>query len=240
MDLEEAIADLVEHLDIPTRSETAGRPDTPVEPRWRWSRRLAGVSVAAAAAVVVAVAFAVPESRSAVLRFFRTGSITITRHDTLPPATQRPLTSALGEPVAIPEAQRRLGVRLLLLPSTASPTGRLIFQHAYARPGVAALTYSTAHGRVVLTEVAYQDIDVVKKLIGPKTRIKPVRVSGLLGYWLTAAPHVLELQDETGRLKQIHLLVRGNVLVWQRHDLSLRLEGALQKREALRLAEQLR
>src|SRR5438105_8225808 len=59
-----------------------------------WRRRAPLVLALAAAAV--AAAFAVPQSRSAILDFFGLGGVTVEHVQTLPPAEQRPLAEGLG------------------------------------------------------------------------------------------------------------------------------------------------
>src|SRR5215475_9213919 len=88
--------------DIASRLELAPRPSR------RW------VAVAAVAIVVaIAAAFAVPQSRSAILRFFHLGGVTVEQVETLPPAEQRPLGAALGQAVGDVDARRALGAPFL-------------------------------------------------------------------------------------------------------------------------------
>ena len=78
-------------------------------------------------------------------------------------------------------------------------------------------------------------IELVKKLVEPRTTITPVAVAGQQGYFLSGATHFLYLaptdvvQDERIRLAR-------NVLLWQHGRLTLRLEGDLTVREALLIA----
>src|SRR3981081_4438491 len=74
---------------------------------------------AAIALAAVAAAFAVPQSRGAILRFFDIGADKIQFVDTLPPAQQRALDAGLGSPTTLVNAQRL--VPALLLPQLASP-----------------------------------------------------------------------------------------------------------------------
>lgn len=71
--------------------------------RQRWW--LALVPVAAA----LAAAFAVPDSRGAILRFLRLGGVTVERVGVLPPAEERPLAATLGVPVSEADAAVVLG-----------------------------------------------------------------------------------------------------------------------------------
>src|SRR4051794_39681458 len=111
-------------------------PPTPhlrlaLEPgRRRRSRRPLAAAVALALVAVVA-AFAVPQSRAAILRFFHLGGETIQFVRTLPPAGERPLGAGLGPPVS--EAEARARIPALLLPRVA---GRL---RLHERAGVVSV-----------------------------------------------------------------------------------------------------
>ena len=54
-----------------------------------------------------------PQSRSAILRFFHLGGVTVVRVETLPPAQERPLAAGLGSAVTDAEAERTLGAPFL-------------------------------------------------------------------------------------------------------------------------------
>ena len=61
-------------------------------------------------------------------------------------------------------------------------------------------------------------------------RIEPAEVNGQQGIWLTGAPHLFVFPGAPPRLA-------GNVLIWQRGGLTLRLEGRLTKAQAVELAQ---
>src|SRR5260370_21799841 len=89
------------------------RPESRVfEPRAIRSRWPLAVAIAFAA---LAAAFAVPQSRAAILDLFDFGGVTIERVDTLPTAQERPLAADLGPGVTPAQALNYLG-RLPLLP----------------------------------------------------------------------------------------------------------------------------
>src|SRR2546421_10905363 len=68
-------------------------------------RRALGAGVALAVVALVA-AFAVPQSRSAILRFFHLRGVTVERVGTLPRAEERPLAAGLGS--AIDDARAKI------------------------------------------------------------------------------------------------------------------------------------
>jgi hypothetical protein len=73
------------------------------------------------------------------------------------------------------------------------------------------------------------------KFLGPGTHAASVTVNGAPGLWITGAPHVLAWNDG-GVFQQQKLRLVGNVLLWNRGALLLRIEGARTLAEALRLA----
>src|ERR1700693_5069571 len=73
--------------------------------------------VGAIAFAAVAAAFAVPQSRGAILRFFDIGADKIQFVDTLPPAQARPLGASLGTPTTLAGAR-------VLVPALLRPPGQ--------------------------------------------------------------------------------------------------------------------
>jgi len=76
-------------------------------------RRRVRAVVAVALVAALAAAFAVPQSRSAILRFFHLGGVTVVRVETLPPAAARNLR--LSKAYTSAWRQARFGIRLLLM-----------------------------------------------------------------------------------------------------------------------------
>jgi hypothetical protein len=96
------------------RSLEIAWPETP-EFRVRFERRRRRWPVAVAvAAAALAAAFAVPQSRGAILRLLHLGAVTIERVDRLPAAEERPLGAYLGPVVDPTAAADELGRRPLV------------------------------------------------------------------------------------------------------------------------------
>ena len=95
------------------------------------------------------------------------------------------------------------------------------------RPG---LPRSTAGVGALLTILPGGDIGIVKKLLGGGTSIEGVDVNGAFGAFISGDPHVIE---PPGRLA-------GNTLLWVSGDTTYRLESALGRDAALRLARSVR
>jgi hypothetical protein len=218
-------------LERELRSLSIEWPETPalrpeLEPRRRVPRPL--VVALAAAVLAIAVALAVPPARSAILRFFHIGGVTVERVETLPEATARSLEAGLGPERSLDEAARVAGFTPVLPPGVD-------LRRAYARPGVIAIPLG---GGRLLTELSggVNGFMLSKKFVAGATRIEPVQVNGHDGLWLEGGPHVLVYLDENGRPIARTLRLAGNTLVWQVGARTFRLEGPLTQEQALALA----
>ena len=110
-ELERALVVLGRELDLPPEPDLRSRVRDRIERRPRYRRALVP---ALALLVALGIALAVPDARSAILRFFNLGAVTIERVETLPTARERPLTAGLGPALSLREAEARSGVSLVL------------------------------------------------------------------------------------------------------------------------------
>ena len=194
---------------------------------WRW--------VALAAAIIaLATAFSVPSARTSILRFFHIEGATVERVETLPPAQERSRAGGLGRRMSLHEAERFLGFHLLLPPLAAEPP-------AYLLDGVLATVILRVDGRpVLLSEYAARDYGLLKKSVGDKAVVEPVRVAGEPGLWLEGPPHTLTYFSASGEFRQRTVKIHGNVLLWTHGPVTVRLEGRISKAQALRVARRIR
>src|SRR5438093_11036646 len=126
-ELERALVALGRELDLPLEPDLRARVAGRIERRSRY-RRVAVLALALLAAL--GIALAVPPARSAILRFFHVGAVTIERVETLPVARERPLAAGLGPALSLHDAEARSGVPLVL----AGPRPRRF----YAQSGLIA------------------------------------------------------------------------------------------------------
>jgi hypothetical protein len=213
-ELEHALASL--EIDWPaTPSFELRAPERP-------ARRRIVLALAVAVVVAVAAAFAVPQSRGAILRFLHLGGETIERVHTLPPASDRSLRASLGFRISRAEGARLLGRPFAVADAQLYRTDVV----------VSALL----PGDVLLSELRTGDNPIIlKKYVGGATDVEEVVVEpGLTGLWIHGAHHVFIAPQLPARFA-------GNTLVWQREGITFRLEGkSLRLAEALRLARTLR
>jgi hypothetical protein len=203
-------------------------------PWWRKRRQALAVALAVLAVAAAAV-MAVPSARTAILRFFHIGAVTVERVETLPQANERPLTAGLGRPLRPEAAARRAGFRMWLPPLRKPP------ERIYVRDGLqSAILDVPDAGPVLLTEIRGRQFGFAKKLVQPRTRMEEVTVNGFFGLWIEGAAHVIIFEGRSGRIQEVATRLAGNVLVWEQNGLTLRIEGELTKAQALKLGRSLR
>jgi hypothetical protein len=227
MSLETELRRLGAEVDWPETPRLAPRVAAALPSRHRlpWRRGFAlGLAVLL---VALAAAFAVPQSRGAILRFLHLGGVTVERVERLPRAQQRPLGADIGPIVTRAAAEQLLGGELFLPPLDPLPP-------LHAQGMFVSLLFLDHGEPVQLSELAGSDEGIYKKLAVGSTRIRFVDVDGRQGLWLAGARHVVGFPKIPPRLA-------GNVLIWQSGGLTLRLEGRrLTLHDALGVAHSLR
>jgi hypothetical protein len=227
-ELEQALVALGRELDIPPEPDLRSRVRERIERRPLYRRAF----VLALAAIVVAlgIALVVPPARSAILRFFHIGAVTIERVETLPAAREASLAAGLGPALPLREAEARSGVPLVL----AGPRP----QRFYAQPGLIATLLRYGGKPVLLAELQGNQMGVVKKFATPNTRIGPAPI-GSFGIWIEGGKHVLTWAAASGEIRQLPGRLAGNVLIWTEGNRTYRLEGALNMGQMLELGRQI-
>ena len=185
-------------------------------------------------AVAVGAAFAVPQARTTILKWFHLRGATVERVETLPPAVERSQAGGLGRPLAPDAAERVVGFELALPPGMKP-------RRVYVLDGALASVVLRSEGRpLLLSEYSSGNFDLLKKSVGGRSVIQPVLVNGARGLWLEGGPHTLTYFNSRGEFRQRTVTIRGNVLLWIHGQLTLRLEGRLTKAEALRIGRLIR
>lgn len=186
----------------------------------------------AALVAAVATAFAVPQARSAILRFFHLGGATVVRVETLPATAERSRAGGLGRELSFPRAERQAGERFRLPPGQRP-------QRAFVLGDSLVTVVLRYHGRaVLLSEFPSFGPGSLRKLVAAEQRVEGTHVNGARALWIEG-PHAFEYFGRNG-FAQAPVRVRGNVLLWLRGPLTLRLEGPLTKTQALELARRVR
>jgi hypothetical protein len=234
--LELRLRALGRELELPPEPDLAAGILGQLEGRRPFQWRPAAALALALVAIAVATAFAVPQARTAILRFFHLGGATVIRVETLPPAVERKHAGGLGTPVPRVEAERRLGFRLALPRFAGSGPQRVYV----IRESVGTVVVRWHGRRVLLSEFSSFGETGLKKLAANATIIDPVELNGRAGLWLEGGPHTLTYFDRELGYRESTILIRGNVLLWLRGKLTLRLEGNLIRSQAIELARTIR
>jgi hypothetical protein len=171
-----------------------------------------------------------PGARSAFLEIFQIRGATVERVETLPSIPAQRLD--FGERVSREGAVRRAGFELLDLGDEPDAI--------FLRPdGLASVVYGDpARPRLVLSQARGAIYDgFIRKTGGRGTTILNVTVDGEPGLFVDGDEHFVMFLDENGSISDELTYLAGTVLLWNRGDLLLRLEGDLTRDEALELAE---
>lgn len=261
-----ALEDLAAHLVWPDepdlgsviRDRLSPAPQRSNQPR---QRRLAGMprwaSALAAAAALVLLAFAVltasPSARRAMADFLglRGVEIEFDGGTTTPPPRPAGDTLQLGRSVTLAEARVQAGFPLLV-PAAAGTLGRpdAVYLDESVAGGAVSLVYRSRPGLpsagpgggvgVLVTQFrASVDAAALRKVVPPGTQLEEVSVRSHRGYWFEGSPHLLFFTDAQGQFVEDRSRLAGNTLIWEQGDITVRLEVALSRDEAVDLAEEL-
>ena len=260
-----ALEDLAAHLAWPTESDLSpavrarlsstpqqSSPPRPWGPtgKYRWASALA----AAVAVVLLASALlaAFPSARRAVadLLGLRGVEIELDGGTTSAPPLPAGDTLQLGRSVTLEEARLQVGFPLLV-PAAAGALGHpdAVYLDESVAGGAVSLVYRSRPGLpsagpsgvgVVLTQFrASVEEAALRKVVPGGTQLEEVSVSGQKGYWFEGSPHLLFFTDADGRFVEDRSRLAGNTLVWEQGEITVRLESALSRDEAVGLAEEL-
>jgi hypothetical protein len=210
-------------------------------------RRSLALALVLALVLVAVAAAAIPAVRDAVLEVLGLQGATVERVATLPtPPPERPLE--LGRRTTLPAARERLAFEPLLPAELGEPDGVYIRRRvaggelslAYQpRPGLARAR-STRLGLLVSEFRGDLDPNYVSKIVGPAAVAQSLVVDGGRAAWVEGAPHFFFYRAPDGRVIESELRLAQNVLLLERGDLLVRLEGAFSRERAIRLARSLR
>ena len=269
LDLERALADLAASLAFPPTPDLAAavtarleqapaRPPAPARrarrPGWLAGWRRLAVAGLAAVLLAAAVLVASPGTREAVARRLGLRGIGIQLGGPPPPTvTTTPgtrLELGLGDRVTLEEARRRVAFPVLVptaaglgrpdavFVNEAVPAGGRVDLVYRARPGLPASPFTDVG--LLVTEFQGRPTPEFLKKVTRLGVVEEVTVGGQPGYWFSGEPHFFTYVDDAGVFREEQTRLAGNTLIWQRGDLTLRLEGELPKEEAIRIAESMR
>jgi hypothetical protein len=254
-ELERSLVQLGRELDYPeTPDLVAGvRARLRAPRRRRWGllppaglRRALALALVALLVLAGGVFAAVPSVRDAVLEFFGLQGATVERREQLPAAPEpRPLQ--LGEPMTLEDASQALGFTPLVPADPGQPDSVFVRRDipggelslAYRpRPG---LPEAASTGLGLLVSEFRGDLvpEYVGKLAPETTRIERLRLGGERAIWIEGTPHLFFYRRPDGLDTQRDLRLAANVLLLERGDVLVRLEGGFGRERALEIARSL-
>jgi hypothetical protein len=232
-ELEQRLIALGTALDVPPAPDVVPRVLAELPPR-RAPRRSPRRSLAialVAALLLAGGAMAAPPTRHVILRILGLRGVRIERVPHLPSPPVRTRGLGLGRRIP-PDDARHAAAFTAVLPA-GSPV-------AYLNHDIPGGRISLLLGRMLIMEFRGTATPFVFKVIGPGTTVRRVRVNGRPGVYLMGAPHEVLFQAQTGQIQTDRIRLAGNVLIWQRGPLTIRIEGTHTLAQALAVARSLR
>jgi hypothetical protein len=219
--------------------------EAPVRPRL--FRRTLAIALASLLVLAGGVLAAVPDVRDSVLEFFGLRGVTVERRERLPVLPEaRPLE--LGQRTTLPNARGSLSFEPLVPRAAGRPAG--VFVNSGPPGGAISLVYrarpglpeasSTGFGLLVGEFRGDLAPELLGKIAGQATLIERFRLDGERAIWIEGAPHVFFYRAPGGGFSDEGLRLAENVLLLERGDLLVRLEGAFGRNRAIELARSLR
>ena len=253
-DLERRLTLLAGEVDWPETPDLAPavrrRTVSPPQKRFVLFRRSFAIAAASLLILAGGVVAAVPDARDAVLEFFGLQGATVERRERLPniPGARDPAPLQLGERTTLADARRSLAFDPLVPRAAGRPDG--VFVSRDAPGGEVSLTYrarddlpearSTGLGLLVSEFRGDLAPEYVGKIAPQATVVERLRVRGERALWLEGAPHFFFYRPPDRPISEDELRIAQNVLLVERGNLLVRLEGAFGRERALELARSLR
>ena len=219
----------------------------PVAPVIRPAWEKAAAALVAVVVLLSGVLVFSPGARKAVAGWLGLGGVRIVVTPSPPTAPRLPLGEGLdlGDRVTLDRARSLVRYRVLV-PSALGPPDQVYESPDFPGGGV-SLVYragpglpkaSTTGVGLLITEFRGDVNDIaIQKAIGPNTRLEAVNVNGQTGYWIEGELHEIVYTKPGGEPFLDTARLAANVLLWQHGNVTLRIECALTRVQALRIAE---
>ena len=233
-----ALSDAVEWPDSPDLVPAVAPRLDAAPRRWLVRRPLAIAVVAVLVAAVLAV-LAVPPARTAVLDWLGIGGARIVRVADLSPLPLHQDLEVLGRPATLAAARAQAGFGF-----ADPPRGEPGPDEVRLAPGlrVSYLWREGADARLIVTQFPGRagDPALLKKLAGESTVVERLEVDGDAAVWLEGGPHVALFLRPDGLVGEERGWLAGNTLLVDRDGTTVRVEGAVERSDAVDLVRAMR
>ncbi len=194
-------------------------------------RRPLAIAVAAVLAALLAV-LAVPPARTAILDWLGIGGAEIVRVDTLPALPLEQDLNVLGQRATFAEARARAGFSF-----ADPPRDEPAPDEVRLAPGlrVSYVWRDGADVRLIVIQFPGRagDPALLKKLAGGATHVDRFALDGGTAVWLEGGPHVVLFVAPDGLIREDQGWLAGNTLLVDRNGTTVRVEGALDRADAI-------
>jgi hypothetical protein len=238
-ELERELRGLSAGVDWPEPPDVAGDVASRIadsRPLTVMRRRLA-LSVAVVLAALLAV-LAVPPARTAVFDWLGIGGARIVRVDELPSLAPTPGLEILGEPATLEEARTRAGFPFAEPPDDERRPDQILVASGMR------VTYVWRDGqrvRLLVTQFpgSATDPGLVKKFVSSATRVEVLDIDGHRAIWLEGGPHAVLFVTPDGVVRDDQGWLAGNTLLVDVGGVSVRIEAAIDREDAIEIARSL-
>ncbi len=203
-------------------------------PRPRPARRALVVALACVVAAAVLAALAVPSARTAILDWLGIGGAQIVRVDELPPLPLTQDLDVLGRRETLADARAQAGFEFADPPRDEPQPDEVRLAPALR---VSYLWRDGTDARLVVMQFPGRvgDPALLKKLAGAGTRIERFTIDGDTAVWLEGGPHAVLFVAPDGLIRDDQGWLAGNTLLVDRDGTTVRVEGALDRADAVEL-----
>jgi hypothetical protein len=256
-DLEQRLADLGRQVEFPPTPPLAATVRASLRespPRRRLTRRTR--MILAAVAAVLAVVLGVPPVRTAIAHWLGIQGVVISPANSLSPSPATRPTAApselganlgLGKRNTLATARSTAGFSVMLPQALGAPDAVYtrsdvgpVVTLVYAASSSLPPSHQTGVGLIITEFRGTTDPMLIQKFVGPETTVTPITIDGGPGFWLDGVPHQLAYILPDGTFAPDTLRLAGPTLVFERGDITIRLEGNLRETQALAIARSLR
>ncbi len=225
---------------------------------WGWRQQFVWLAVACLLIAIVAGLAVFPDARMAIADRLGLRGLDIRWVEETPTIEPAPVGAPLllGRPLTRDEAGAAVDFPILVPSAPGFANPREIYLSGQGDSAMISFVYpaspelpasdETGVGALLTQFQGDSERGLIEKgLVGdgddPEPSLEAVTVNGEPGYWISGAPHgVFFICFDAGECREERYRLASDVLVWEQHGLTLRLESSLSRDVALAVAASVR